>query len=70
MLRFKNKSASARLGTTDWTEPKEIKETRRPEGVDVDLSYGGEGSLASPWALELDVAVYVYLSTGSYYIFF
>jgi hypothetical protein len=25
-------------------------------GVDVDLSYGGEGSLASRWALELDVA--------------
>ncbi|WP_339226620.1 hypothetical protein NSQ77_13825 [Oceanobacillus sp. FSL K6-2867] len=36
---------------------KEIKETRRPQGVDVDLSYGGEGSLASRWALELDVAV-------------
>ncbi len=24
-------------------------------GVDVDLSYGGEGSLASRWALELDI---------------
>ncbi|MDO6449009.1 hypothetical protein [Oceanobacillus profundus] len=35
----------------------EIKETRRPQGADVDLSYGGEGSLASRWALELDVAV-------------
>ncbi|WP_156289982.1 hypothetical protein [Oceanobacillus salinisoli] len=38
--------------------PQEIKETRRTKGVDVDLSYGGEGSLASRWALELDMATY------------
>ena len=34
---------------SDWTEPQEIKETRRAKRVDVDLSYGGEGSLARRW---------------------
>ncbi|SHG93018.1 hypothetical protein SAMN05216225_10899, partial [Ornithinibacillus halophilus] len=47
----------------------EIKETRRPEGVDVDLSYGGEGSLTSRWALELDVAILSYkLSIGIFFV--
>ncbi|WP_154648221.1 hypothetical protein [Oceanobacillus massiliensis] len=27
-----------------WTEPEEIKETKRPKGADVDLSNRGEGS--------------------------
>src|SRR5699024_8432906 len=39
---------------TNWTEPQEIKETWRTKWANVDLSYGGEGSCASRWLLELD----------------
>src|SRR5699024_517185 len=39
---------------TNWTEPQEIKETWGTKRANVDLSYGGEGSCASRWLLELD----------------